>query len=103
MTTHGTPGHSKLHKCVHFGVMFGSRILDNGSADFEKVYCFEKGDSNGSFSVALDIVYFLNPKTGLNWSCRRLRIKQMAIFVLLLRSSSTSELMHERLKQFSDK
>ena len=32
-------------------VMFGSRFLDNGFADFEKAYSFRKGDLSASFPV----------------------------------------------------
>ena len=67
--------------------MFGSRFLDNGSTDSEKVYSFGNCDSMASFPLVLSIRHFcfLTPKIGLMWAYRSLRITQMADFYFFLK------------------
>ena len=62
--------------------MFGSRLLNSGSTDSEKVYTFGNGDSRASFRFVHYIrhVCLLAPKMGLKWAYRLLRVTQMADF-----------------------
>ena len=65
--------------------MFGSRFLDSGSTDSEKVHRFGNSDSRVSFTLVQPTRHFcsLTPKMGVKWAYRRLRITQMADFNLL--------------------
>ena len=76
---------SEIVQTCKFMVMFGSRFLDNGSTDSEKIYSFGNCGSRGLFPLMQYIKHFcfLVPKMGLKWAYRRLRITQMADFDFL--------------------
>ena len=56
--------------------MFGSRFIDNGSIDFDKVFRFEKEDASASFPFFVMHYTFLplDPENGAQLDLRRLRI-----------------------------
>ena len=66
--------------------MFGSRFIDNGSTNSEKVYSFENCDSRTSFLLVQHVGHFCSsfiPKMGLKWAYRCLHITQMVDFDFL--------------------
>ena len=78
-----------------FWVMFGSRFLDNGSINSEKVYSFGNCDSRGSFPFMQSVRQFcsLTQKMGLKWAYRRQRITQMADLIFSETANASSILI----------
>ena len=87
MPSLSTSGRQQIARTCKLWVIFGSRFLDNGSTDSEKVYSFGNCRSRASVPFLQPIIHFcsLAPKMGLKWASHLSpkRVTQMADFDFL--------------------